>query len=183
MAWPTTTVTTGDLITATQLNQLPIALAVGAGAAASYDFQNIPAFWTHLMIVFAGGTASGNASDLVRIRFNNDSAANYTRQYVLGSGATASALGETNQSTSTIGRVTGNSEIRGSAQIVIPNYATSLRHPFIAQAFADVGGTLYAYTLGGLWIQTSPITRVTILPDAGSFVAGSIATLYGMGTI
>jgi hypothetical protein len=187
MAWPTTPVATGDLVTAAQLNQLPIALAEASGAGASYDFTSIPAYWTHLLILCSLQTASGANSDTLKVNFNGDIAGNYLRQRDRFSNATIDALGSVSAGSLDMGECPGIATGSfGAYAIWIPNYAAAVKKSVLCighMASAIAVGSQYVTINGGIWHSASAINRVTIAAAAGSFVAGSIATLYGMGSI
>ena len=62
MTYPLTNIATGDLVTASQLNRLPVAVAEASGAGASYTFSSIPQVWSHLMFVCNLQTAAAITS-------------------------------------------------------------------------------------------------------------------------
>src|SRR4051794_12042658 len=97
MAWPTTAVVTGDLITAAQLNLLPIRLAdsgVLGSDQASIDFTSIPGVFTHLLVVIYARTDQAGAADSICVRMNNDSTGNYLSETIYAFGATVATLEE-----------------------------------------------------------------------------------------
>jgi hypothetical protein len=186
--WPATPAATGELITAAQMNQLPIALAKIAASAASLDFTNIPSVWTHLLIVAALQQNSGSNSDDLQVRFNGDGTAKYQWQRLRGTGTTVDAAGQTNQTYINCGEVPGKSTGGFSTHyIIIPNYALAQRHEAVAYGHTswDVAstGTQIVAVSGGLWFPTTPVAidRVTLAPSTGTFVTGCVAMLYGMG--
>lgn len=188
MAWPTTQVATGDLITAAQLNSLPIALAEASGVASSYDFTSIPSYWTHLLIVAMLQTGSGSNSDTLQIVFNNDTTSTlYIWQRLRATDTTVDSGGNSGQNYINGGEVPGKSAFSHHT-IWIPNYAASKKHSVDVTGYAAWGSgtaTQYVFHAGGSW-QPSPsaaISRVTLSVAGASFVDGSIATLYGMGAI
>jgi hypothetical protein len=183
MTWPASLVATGDLISATQLNQLPIALAEASGASASYTFSSIPTMWTHLLIVWQGGTASGNTGDDLLLRFNGDTNPNYNSERLRGEATTTSASSLGNQTSGRCGSIEGGSDVRSSGIIVIPQYGVAQRHTWLA--LSQIQSTINRVEIiGGLYVPAvAAITSILLLPAAGNFLAGSIATLYGMGAI
>lgn len=152
--------------------------------AASVDITGIIDDYAHLLIVASLG--SDTASNIgVNLRFNNDSAANYDRQYVAGNAASASALESFAVAAITVGNI--NSLIGASpVMVLVPNYAsTALGHkPALAlsglkTSTATAGMSIFA-TFGS-WRSTAAINRVTLLAASGNFAAGSRVTIYGMG--
>jgi hypothetical protein len=186
MTWPTTQVTTGDLVTAAQLNQLPIALAELSGAGASFDFTSIPQAWTHLLLVADVLTASGT-SDLLRLRFNNHSgASDYSSNNVKGTGTTAAAVSEAGGTSAYAGMCSGSGSRRTTAVIFIPNYAAVLAHSLIAITgfnLASATTNIVAVATGGFTAITEAINQVTLYSGGGNFDANSMCTLYGMGAV
>jgi len=189
MAWPTTQVATGDLVTAAQLNQLPIALAKATGAAASYDFQSIPQVWSGLLLVCSLQSDSTNNQDDLSLRFNNDTGSRYYRQRIRGSGATASAAESLAATSMLIGQITGKSAgAMSSFAMWVPNYTTATVRRSVTStggnAFGLATGNLVAETYFGFWDNTTDaVSRITIFPAAGLFTSTSTAYLYALGTI
>lgn len=186
MSWPTSAVVTGDLVTAAQLNRLPIILAEANGAAASYDFTSIPAGWTHLRIEACLQGNSGNGSDQLRVVLNNDSGANYTwyyRDFQAAVENNARASGRID-----CARVPGkNTGSFAAVTILITNYDVAIAHSIHAVShavYANVNAADQMLTLGGGGhLSAVAINRITLSLSAGSFVANSTATIYGLGQL
>jgi len=189
MAWPTTAVATGELITAAQMNGLPVRIAdtTLAADAASISFTSIPGHYAHLLVVayLRGDTAAANVS--ARIRFNADTGSNYDWQSILGSAATASAgetFGETSAVLGNIPANTAGANLFGALTVEIPHYAQASNNKAAHAAFAMKSGTgsgaLQAGALSAFWRSSAAITQVTLIPGAGNFRSGSRATLYGL---
>ena len=189
MAYPTTLIAVGDLVTVANINAWPVALAEASGAAASYDFTSIPAIWTHLLILGAVQGDGGAGFHELRVRFNNNTESKYYDQRVRGSGSTASAADQAAAQLARIGSVSGSSAGDFSPfAIWIPNYAAVQRHSFVAESFAASAlsaNNMRVEDWGGVWdpAVAAAINQVTIFPATGSFVAGSLATVYGMGAL
>jgi hypothetical protein len=189
VAWPTTAVGTGDLITAAQLNGLPVMIAntTLSGDVASIDFQSIPAHYAHLMLVcyLRGSTASASLNCVAR--FNNDSGANYDHQYVRGLAATASAVEVFADIAMVLGLIPGSTaggNLFGGGTIVVPHYANSANNKSSVAGWGIKAGTassnLAVQESAGFWRSNSAINRVTILAATGNLVTGSRITLYGL---
>lgn len=189
MAYPTDQAVIGELIGAAQLNRWCMQLANEklAAADADIDFTSIPAHWSHLLIVVSGQTDNVAVQDL-RLRFNNDTAANYDMQQVKGTGSTASATERLAQTSIAVGNVpTNGAGLLGQAFIVVLDYAsTTLHKSVLATDGFKVGtasGDLFVFARAAWWRATTAINRVTLLSAASNLAAGSRATLYGMGRI
>jgi hypothetical protein len=157
-------------------------------AQASFDLSSIPSSYGALIIaLYARGDTAASATG-VNLRFNNDSAANYDFQTVAGSAATASS-GETFASTSaSIGNMpaaTAVGNLFSDVDVVIPHYAGSTNNKVLfsmtARKTSTTTGTMQVSDISAFWRSNAAINRVTILPAAGNFVAGSRCTIYVAG--
>lgn len=193
MAWPVDQGATGELISAAQWNRLQMLLADSSlsGTAASFDFTSIPAHWTHLMVVVYARSDEALATvGALKIRFNGDTAANYDSQILDG---IAAAVTASEQFAATAGfaglhpRGTSGANLFSATKVVIPNYANAANNKAAdCQSSSKVGvaaGNLAKRQTAVFWRSNAAITQVTILPEASNFVAGSRATLYGMGRL
>ena len=189
MAWPTTAVATGDLITATQLNGLPVMIAntTLTGSAATIAFSSIPSHYAHLLLVAYLRSDTGAAIIGGLIRLNSDSAGNYDYQYVLGRAAAASAAETFAATSALLGSIPGSTagaNLFGVVVVDIPHYANSANNKSYTSKNAHKSGTasgnLDALQSAGFWRSNSAISSFYLLPGAGSFVSGSRATLYGL---
>lgn len=155
---------------------------------ASFDFTSIPATYNHLLIeVQVRGAVAATLVEFW-LRFNGDVGANYDWQHLQGN-ATAVAGGESFAQTKirALAGVAGATSTAGVADIAtirIPNYR---RTTFQKSAITNGGlkrgtatGDLYSQQSVGWWRSTAAITQVTILPDSGNWLAGSVAVLYGL---
>ncbi len=191
MTWPLTAVATGDLVTAAQLNQLPIALAEANDAASSYTFSSIPQDWTHLMLVCALQTAAGAQVDDLWVTFNGDVTGVYINQYLRAVDTTVSGDGTNSATKILAGAVPGQAAGAFSTNVMfVANYSQATKfHSLISMghgAYANSSGATQRVGIaGGSYIPAAAvaITSVTLTPAANAFVDGSTATLYGLGVI
>lgn len=189
MAWPTTAVVTGDLITAAQLNGLPVKIAdsTAGSAVATFDFTSIPSHYAHLFFIayLRGDTAAGLAN--LAVRFNNDSGANYDAMlFNIRDVATLATVGAAAATSAVCGAFqagTAPANSFGPCQIWVPHYANAVNHKTVDVRYGMKLTTASTgqYTGGGQasWRSTAAINRVTLLPSAGNFDTGSRVTLYG----
>lgn len=182
--------TTGESATVTAAmlaEHYAVKLAELSGAGASYDFQSIPQTYRHLLLIVYGRSDTASTDTSLVLRFNNDSGANYYHQKVLSAATTSTTSEATAQTSGPVGVISAASataNLMGMASILIPHYTQANRYK-MARA---VGGEVTALASGGLtlgnhlmaWNSTAAINRITALPGAGSFVADSVATLYGL---
>lgn len=169
---------------------VPIFDTVLGASQATIDIQNIPQIYAHLRLVLMGRADNAVASQSSYIRFNGDAGANYADQVVRGIAGAASALEDNSTSNPFGGYVTGASATAGHvgvSAIDIPAYAqTTLFKNWVGvnhMSSALTTGQHIASTLSGVWANTAAINRITLLPAAGNWAAGTRATLYGVGVI
>ena len=188
MAWPSGSVAIGDIITAAQLNLLPIQIAdsTAATSVASFDFTSLPQQFAHLKIVIVGRGDTAAAATSLAIRFNNDSGANYASERITGNAATlvsAEFVSQTASNPGYIAAATATASHAGSCEIIVPGYAqTTLFKEWNSIAGYTTAITttgITAETRSGVWASTAAINRFTVLPVTGNFVAGSRCTIYG----
>lgn len=155
---------------------------VGSGGASSITFSAIPATYTHLQIRGIGRNSSTN--DSIRFRLNSDTAANYTRHLLYGTGASAVAAAGTGATSLGIANFPTSSttaSVFGAAVIDILDYTNTNKYKTtrtIAGFDANGSGNIFLYS--GLWLSTSAITSITLLWDANNFAEYSTVALYGI---
>jgi hypothetical protein len=153
----------------------PIATQTLASAAASVTFSSIPSTYTDLVLIMnAKGTGAANPA----LRFNGDTATNYSSTVLHGSGSTGSSFYYTT-ATSIKTHNFGNAMngVWTSYIANIQNYSNTTTNKscimrYNATSEVDAGT--------GSWRSTSAITSVTIVSDDTSYDVGSTFTLYGI---
>lgn len=187
MAWPSNPVSVGDIVTATQLNLLPIQIGDStlSGTAASFDFTSIPSWGSSLLLVLYLRGSVAAASVGWTVRFNADSGSNY--DFIgMGGNSSSVSVAETFGSTGFgIGTVPGSSapaNVFGGLIIEIPHYANSINNKVAFFKGADKRGTsagsLVTRSDTGFWRSNSAINEVTVLPASSTWAAGCRATMY-----
>ena len=102
----------------------PIATYTVPSAQASYTFSSIPATYTDLILVAAGTTSVDGAS--LTLRFNSDTATNYSTTVLRGSGTAATSTRGSNLTFLYLGYSAGFSSTQMSNAIMhIQNYANT----------------------------------------------------------
>jgi hypothetical protein len=156
----------------------PILTTTLASASATFDITPIPGTFTDLILVVNGRTASGSNSAYVR--FNSDTASNYSGTYLYGTGAAAGSARYTNQTlfyTDYYGYPPSAANTFNLMILNIMNYAnTSMNKTLLGRsnsASTGVDGVV------GLWRSNSAITTITV-GCASNFQIGTSATLYGI---
>lgn len=138
-------------------------------SASSVTFSSIPATYRDLVLVSALDlTSVGNAS----ISFNGDTGANYSRQYLLGTGSSAVAGADTSRqfTQATVGLRTTN------VTNIFDYSATDKHKAFIVRDNNTSDGVvLYSFR----WANTAVITSINI---SAAFAAGTSFALYGIAS-
>jgi hypothetical protein len=150
----------------------------------SVDFTGISAGYTDLVIV--ANVGSTVAEDYLQLRFNSDSATNYSTISIDGNGSTTRAgkSADRNAMFAQWNIATAN-EITANLIINVQNYASTNIYKTVVVRSNRATATTPTYTgtegLIGVW-RKSPeaITTVTCLMATGSIVAGSTLSLYGI---
>jgi hypothetical protein len=154
---------------------------VGSGGANSILFDNIPQTYTDLVILSScRGSQTGQAND-GNIRLNGATTnrggtfweTNSVDKYG-GSGSTIKLIDVGNGA---------SSNLFSSIYIIIPNYALTDRFKNVltenvTENFSN--NNSWQMFQSGLWSSTSAVTSVTLIPDSGTYLQHSRATLYGI---
>lgn len=157
---------------------IPIATNTLNATAASVTFSSIPNTYTDLVLIINAG-ASVNNTD-IDINVNGDTAANYSRTILYGTG---SAAGSTRESSATKFRLTyyGNATTDFSWVGIVNfmNYSnTTTYKTFLSKARNAV--TYGVNDQAGIWRNTAAISSMVITNASGTFNIGSTFTLYGI---
>jgi len=158
----------------------PIATTTLGSNQTSVTISSIPATYTDLVLII---NAKNDTLTNTEIRFNGDSASNYSNTALSGNGSSASSSRESNNTSISIDNVaymtTGDFSYSNIIQIM--NYAnTTTFKTLLARANSAANGV---DAIVGLWRKTpEAITSLTILTTTGTrnFITGSTFTLYGI---
>lgn len=140
----------------------------------SVSFLNIPQTYTDLILICNVNNSSTLADGF--IRFNNDSATNYSRTQMYGSGTAASTTNQSNQDGAYLGGYFGNEPT--NAIITIYSY-TNTNFFKTAIGFANTPNRNTISTVC-LWRSTAAITTITFGVNGGNLASNSTFSLYGV---
>jgi hypothetical protein len=149
-------------------------IATTTGTSAT--FTSIPQTYTHLVLAYRGNFSSTN--DQFAVRFNNDTAANYSDSSLAGTGTAAGSGYDTNNTAIYCGFVTNTSD--NSCELSIFNYTNTNLNKQVLNKF---GSTQTQVSIdAGLWRSTSAINRIDcfVYPTSHSFGSSSRFDLYGI---
>jgi hypothetical protein len=144
-------------------------------ATATVTFSFIPATYTDLRLVMSGTMSAG--AD-VTLQFNSDTAANYSRTYIIGSGS-ATGSGRNSSNTSMPAFFIGATSTY-SAFADVMDYSNTTTFKTVLCRSGDTGSYVEANV--GLWRKTpEAITSMTIAAAGGpTFSIGATFKLYGI---
>ena len=155
-----------------------------SSSAASVTFSAIPATYTDLVLRWsARNTSSGENA---QIRFNADSATNYSRTNLYGDGSAANSIRGTSESYFYFGfsidASTRTANTFASAELYIPNYTVSANKPISGFSTLETNSATCdtPAVIAALWRNTATITSIDISPVTNSFASGSSFFLYGI---
>jgi hypothetical protein len=166
-----------------------IATVTAAGGETSMSFTSIPSTYQHLEIRgIARDTIANSNGAGIKMRFNSDTGTNYVRHYLYGDGTNAVAGANTGfDLISFIGGSMGDNSTAstfGASIISIQDYASTTRNKtvrgFSGSEANTASANFYVVLNSGLWLNTSAITSITMLPGQTAFKAGSTFALYGI---
>jgi hypothetical protein len=166
-----------------------IATVTAAGGETSMSFTSIPSTYKHLEIRgIARDTIADNSAANLKVRLNSDTGSNYTRHALIGDGTNAYALAGTAQDNITlIAGSMGDSSTAsafGASIISIQDYASTTKYKtirgFSGSEASTASTNFYVVLNSGLWLDTTAITSIQMLPGQTAFKAGSTFALYGI---
>jgi hypothetical protein len=160
-------------------------VSVGSGGAANVEFTSIPATFTHLQIRYTcrSTAASVGQYDPVLIRFNSDTATNYSYHYLTGTGSAVNVSGGANSS-SIFGGLFGygntNSAFNAAVTDILDYTNTSKYKTVRTLSGVDNNGSGEVFFDSGSWRNTNAITQILLYPPSGNFTEYSSFALYGI---
>jgi hypothetical protein len=158
---------------------------VGGGGAASVTLT-VPTGYRQLIVYWAARCDNGSAQ-LLGLRMNADTGANYDSQIVTTASTTTTGVTVIAGTSIRVGVVTPTASPASSfnmGEFKVPYYDLTTMHKFVtgnmARADQHSSGNVYTETIAGKWRNTAAITSLTLLPAAGNFIEHSRFTLYGL---
>jgi len=145
-------------------------------AASSVTFSSIPGTYTDLVLVCNFINTIGQTDH--GVRFNGDTASNYSRTQLYGTGSAAGSNRGSNETSMNFLGYIGTSW--GVSIMQIMNYSNTTTYK-TALSRAN-GASNQVIAAAGLWRNTSAITSLDIIASAGTFAVGSTFSLYGIAS-
>jgi hypothetical protein len=165
---------------------------VGSGGSSSISFTSIPSTYKHLQIrALSRGTDAGNGGIGIRMRFNNDTASNYSWHLLTGfqgaSGGISAGAG-TSQSSMLVSEQpsagNGASIFAGFITDVLEYSNTNIYKTTRSLSGYDINGSTSGYNymdfISSNWRSTSAVNQIDLFCSAGNFAQYSSFALYGI---
>jgi len=153
-----------------------VALATNtlSSATASVTFSSISGAYTDLVLVI---NAANSVDASCRLRFNGDTATNYSDTRLYGDGTSATSDRLTGLTHIDCGDFSTTS-INSNQVISIQNYSNATTYKTVLTR-ANVPAS-YVFANVSMWRSTSAITSIVISPASGNLVSGSTFQLFGI---
>jgi len=142
--------------------------------AASVTFSTISGSYTDLVLVI---NAASSSAASCRLRFNGDTATNYSDTRLYGNGTSATSDRLTSRDHINCGDFS-TTTIASNQIISIQNYSNATTYKTVLTR-SNIPAS-YVFANVSMWRSTSAITSIVVFPSAGNLVAGSTFTLYGI---
>jgi len=156
------------------------AVTVGSAGASSVTFSSIPATYTHLQI----RATMLNASNLysIKLRFNGDTATNYSAHQIFATGSIAGAGAETSVDIGLIGIGAVSTSLYSAGMVTdILDYANTNKYKTVRSLSGGDGngsGQIKISSVG--WRSTSAVNSIYINADGSTFNQYTSFALYGI---
>lgn len=162
---------------------VPIATTTLGTASATVTFSSISETYTDLILV--GNFGHSQVNEGLWLRFNGDTASNYSLTTLYGNGTSAASARESNQSRAYVSYYVAPVNALSTLTICqIMNYSNTTTNKTVISRSnrTDTGSNLPGTEASvNLWRKTpEAINSITISLNAGNIISGSIFTLYGI---
>jgi len=154
----------------------PIATTTLSSGQADITFTSFSGY-TDLVLIVNGTPVTAGSYNL-EMRFNGDTASNYSRTVLSGDGSAVSSSRNSSQ-TKIVVTSEGNLTTTINNQIInILNYSNSTTYKTVMARGNRTNAGLDATV--GLWRSTAAITSIVIFLTGSNLATGTTATLYGI---
>lgn len=159
-------------------------VVVGSGGTSTITFSNIPQRYQHLQIrAFSRDNQAGTTFNTTTIRFNSDSASNYARHALFGTGSASASAAESSTTLQwqiySAGPIASANVFSGNIVDILDYSLTNKNKVTRSITGVDNNGSGFIQLSSGLWLSTNAITSITIL-TISTFQQFSTFSLYGV---
>lgn len=157
-----------------------ISTTVLGSAQAQVDFtvSSYSATYKHLQLRIVGVPV---ADRNVLMRLNSDTGANYSYHGLEGNGSTAGSFGNASQTSMFVGYTPAGSTNPSAAVIdLLDPYSTSKNKTMRSLFGSQQSSGNRIQLMSSAWYNTSSVTTISLLQNAGNWAIGSRFSLYGI---
>ena len=156
-----------------------------SAATSSITFAGIPSTYKHLQIRGIVRNTGTNPPYYALVQFNGDTTSSYTRHNLYGNGASAAANGSASATTSGMASVTSGANLtagmfNGFVTDILDYTNTNKYKTVRALSGYDANGSGVVYLSSSVWLSTSAVSSLVIIPEANNFEQYSSFALYGI---
>lgn len=166
-------------------SMFPIGEFTTSTTTAEIEFTNIPQTYTHLQLRVTSTNNDTGSGGIGAVRcsgfFNGDTTlANYNNHTITGDGSGVFAVRDADAKWVHVS--VRNSMVGPGASITdILDYRNTNKYKTTRALIGfDNNGSGQSRLISGLWMSTSAVTSLRIVPESGSFKANSYFALYGI---
>ena len=161
----------------------PIATTTLGSAASSITFSSIPSTYTDLRVIITFTSTTGGY--VLGMRFNSDTASNYSVTQLYGTGSSALSASTTGDTRIRLGdwnNLGSSTTIPAFVDVSVFSYTGSTYKTVLAQSSEDRNGSGTVTSGVGLWRSTSAINTINLYVSGtgNTLKTGTTATLYGI---
>ncbi len=154
-----------------------------SSTTASVTFSSIPTSLRQLTLTWIARSSTASFAQAILLRVNGDTGANYSISYTQVAGGSTFVTAVASQTSLRAGVITGNSAAAnnyGTGVIELNgwNRSQNLNVTFRSDMWESFANSWF-HNGGGLHFAAGANTSITLLPDSGSFTAGSEFVLTG----
>ena len=154
-----------------------------ASTTSTITFSSIPSSYKNLRIYWTAISSTTNNNANLQMNFNGSTTA-YDYEWIIVNNSTTPTGAHTGNTTFGIAGFpwgNGSTTIPGSGVIHIPGYSGTLEKRYTFEATAsDTSTVAWILAVGsGGWTGTAAINQISFTLNLGSFLAGSLFSLYG----
>jgi hypothetical protein len=163
-----------------------IGTATGTGSSGTITFSSIPSTYKHLQIRALGRSSYAGTNVQIAMRFNSDSASNYSTHYLVGVGSgSGTSSGTANTTYIEGGQMAGANLLAstyGVTIIDILDYQNTNKNKTSRSlsGFDENGSGQVIFSSGAWRNSASAISSITLIAGAGNWTTATQFDLYGI---
>lgn len=145
-------------------------------SASSVTFSSIPQDYRDLVLVFNGGSSSGQAQ--AGVRLNSDSGNNYSSVVMAGNGSGTFTSSQTAAQLAMTWAYAYTAPTNNTSVMQIMDYSATDKHKSALTRTPIPDAATLAHA--SRWANNAAVNSVSVVAFIGSFSAGSTISLYGI---